>query len=42
MIKAIPFMNIVRAYAQAKGMKFFTWKQMKNAITYYQQNTTIA
>lgn len=34
---AIPFFLIVKQYAQAKGLKFFTWKDQQIAINIYME-----
>lgn len=34
-VKALPFMVQVAQFAQAKGLRFFTWKEQKNAIELY-------
>lgn len=35
-IPAIPYMRAVALFAQAKGLRFFTWSDWKNAIRAYE------
>lgn len=41
MLPAISYMNCVKQYAIAHGMKFFTWDEMKKAIAAYEQIAAI-
>lgn len=35
-VPAIPFMTIVKQFALARGLKFFTCKDQMNAVKYYE------
>lgn len=34
-IPAVPYMKVVQQFAEAHGLKFFTWKQKKAVIELY-------
>lgn len=36
-LPAIPYMRIVRMYAEAKGIRFITWSEQKVAIQLYNE-----
>lgn len=37
-IPALPFMTLVAQFAKAKGLRFFTLAEQKNAIQLYESN----
>ena len=41
MINAIPYVVLVKQYATARGLAFWTWKQMQIAIRLYNSHASI-
>lgn len=39
-LPALPFMRLVKMFADAKGLRFFTWKEQINAIVLYELNAS--
>lgn len=35
-IPAVSFIRVVALFARSKGLKFFTWRDMRNAIEAYE------